>query len=366
MKASTSKRMLVVCPYPFGVAPSQRLKFEQYYDIFREDGWDITIRPFISPTFWKVIYKKGHVLQKAFFTIAGYLKRFGLLGSVGRYDLVYVHLWATPFGPPIYETLLRKLSRKMVYDIDDLVYLKNTRNAAHPLVSIVKGRNKPIYLMKHADHVVTCTPYLDNFVRQHNLHTTDISSTVDTDQRYHVVNSYADKQTVTIGWSGSLSTSKYFYLLKNVFLKLQQRHSFRLLVMGDPGVTIPGLDIEAIPWKEEYEISTLQRFDIGVYPLPEEDWVYGKSGLKAIQYMALGIPTVATAIGANYRVIEDGVSGFLVKTDDEWVNALSELIRDSGLRKTIGSKARARVEQMFSIKANKEKYLQILNGLVKH
>jgi glycosyltransferase involved in cell wall biosynthesis len=175
-----------------------------------------------------------------------------------------------------------------------------------------------------------------------------------------VVNNYRNKDIITIGWSGSVSTAQYLYLLENIFRKLATRFRFRVLAMGDPNLRMEGVDLEAVPWKESYEMEVLGQFDIGVYPLPEEEWVLGKSGLKAIQYMALGIPTVATAIGANFRVIEDGVSGYLVKTEDEWIEALSRLMEDEELRRRIGMNARKRVEERFSIRANKDTYLRIL------
>jgi L-malate glycosyltransferase len=356
-----SKKLLIICPYPEGVAPSQRLKYEQYFDEIRKEGWEITVEPFINTSFWKIIYKKGAFLQKAFFTIKAYIRRLLLLHEIKDYDVIYVHLWVTPFGPPIFEKWIRKRSKKMIYDIDDLVYLKSEKNKAHPLVALIKGRKKPLYLIQAADHVITCTPYLDEFVRKFNTNTTDISSTVDTEEKYVVANNYSNEKPVIIGWSGSLSTSKYFYLLEKVFKKLAETHSFQIKVMGDPHVTIQGLNIESIEWKNEYEMEVLKSFDIGVYPLPEEEWVLGKSGLKAIQYMALGIPTVATAIGANFRVIENGVSGFLVENESEWVEALSKLIEDPGLRAKMGAEARKRVEEQFSVKANAATYLGILN-----
>lgn len=356
------KKLLIICPYPEDCAPSQRLKYEQYFDEFRKHGWHITVKPFINLRFWKIIYKEGFFFLKLWYTLVAYLKRFFLLFSVFRYRIVYVHLWGTPFGPPIYERLLKVLSKKLVYDIDDLVYLADTKSKAHPLVDWIKGRKKPLYLMKHASHVITCTPYLDQFVKQYNDHTTDISSTVDTDERYKPVNTYKNDHTIIIGWSGSVTTAKYFYLLEKILQKLKERHDFKVIVMGDETVRIPNVEIDALPWRENYEIPTLQKFDIGVYPLPDEEWVYGKSGLKAIQYMALGIPTVAAGIGANFRVIENGVSGFLVHSEEEWLDALSRLISDSELRKRVGVAARERVVNLFSVKANVKNYLNVLEG----
>src|SRR5205085_11374514 len=139
-------------------------------------------------------------------------------------------------------------SKKVVYDIDDLVYMGNVKNKAHPFVSIIRSTKKPVSLMKSADHVITCTPYLDSFVRKYNDHTTDISSTINTEV-YHPKTDYSIKEKFTIGWSGSHSTSKYLHLLDDVFKDLARQTDFKLLVMGDVDFVIPGVDVEALPWK---------------------------------------------------------------------------------------------------------------------
>ncbi|GAB4234835.1 MAG: hypothetical protein Tsb0034_08700 [Ekhidna sp.] len=352
------KRILVICPHPENTAPGQRLKYEQYFDYLREKGIELTIAPFMTIAFWNIVYKKGHLFQKIYWTLYGYLKRILLLFSIRKYDGIYIFLWVTPFGSTFFEWLAIKLSKRLIYDIDDLVYLKPA-SKANPLLKLIKSGQKPIILMKHADHVITCTPHLDAFVRQYNSNTTDISSTINTDS-YQPVNRYSNDGKLTLGWSGSFSTSKYLTLLKNVLLKLQSKYDCNILVIGDPSFSIEGLEIEAIKWNSKTEIENLQRIDIGLYPLPNEEWVLGKSGLKALQYMALGIPTVATKIGANHRVIEDGISGFLVESDEEWLNKLEKLINDSMLRKSIGDKARERVEALYSINANRDTYLDII------
>src|ERR1044072_2470069 len=244
------KKILVICPYPENMAPSQRLKFEQYYKHFREEGYELEVHSFISNNFFSIIYKGGNFFKKTWYTIRGYWNRIVDLFRLRKYDIVYLHLWATPFGPPIFEWMVRKLSRKMIYDIDDLIYLKDVKSRSHPVVTLIKGRNKPIYLMKAADHVITCTPYLDQFVRKYNQHTTDISSTINTDL-YRPKTDYSAKENFVIGWSGSHSTSKYLHLLDEVFVELAKERSFKLLVMGDPNFKSDGVEVEALPWKEE-------------------------------------------------------------------------------------------------------------------
>jgi L-malate glycosyltransferase len=353
----SNKKILIICPHPEGYAPGQRLKYEQYFDMWRVNGYDITVKPFMSEKMQNIVYKKGYIFTKVYETIKGYCQRIALIPQIKNYDIVYYFLWVTPFGPPIMEWIYCKFTKGMIYDIDDLVYTKNSSNTWY--LNLLKGHKKPIYLMKKAGHIITCTPYLDKFVRQYNSNTTDISSTVDTEKRYRCVNDYTNKKEIVIGWSGSHSTIAHFLTIKNVLQKIQAKFpNVKIMVMGGKNIVVEGLQIQSQEWKEEIEISTLQSFDIGIYPLPNQEWVFGKSGLKAIQYMALGIPTVATAIGTNYRVIENGVSGFLVNTEDEWVEKLSLLIENPELRKLIGAEARKKVENEFSLKVNAIKYFK--------
>jgi glycosyltransferase involved in cell wall biosynthesis len=355
---TTRKRILLLCPHPVNVAPGQRLKYEQYFDYLRSNGYEITVSPFQTLALWKILYKKGNLLRKTLWVLYGYALRVYDLLRLPFYDGAFVFLLVTPLGPPFFERLCRLFARKVVYDIDDLVFLNRT-SSANRIIAPLKGKGKYFYMMKCADHVITCTPYLDEVVRKYNRRTTDISSTIQTD-KYVPKARYANDGKLVIGWSGSFSTSPYLKLLEGALRRLRaQGVDFKILVIGDAQFKMDGFDIEALPWVESTEVRDLSRIDIGLYPLPDEQWVYGKSGLKALQYMALGIPTVATAIGANFRVIEDGVSGYLVRNEDEWVDRLEKLARDPKLRESLGRAARTRVEDRFSIKANRDTYLGI-------
>ncbi len=359
------KKILFLSPYPHDRAPSQRLKFEQYFDVFRFEEYQIQTSSFVSENFWKIIYKKGNNILKLYYTFCGYIKRLIILFTIRKYDIVYIHLWVTPFGMPFFEWLYLKLSKKVIYDIDDMVFLGHSSDA-NSFIQSLKGTRKMIYLMKKANHVITCTPKLDEFVRKYNNNTTDISSTVDTNKRYMAKKEYKSNDEIILGWSGSHSTSKYLYLLKDVIKEIAVNYNIKLIVMGDASFMIDGVNIESKEWKEEYEVETLEQFDIGLYPLPNEDWVLGKSGLKAIQYMALGIPTIATAIGANFRIIENEKNGFLVEIEDVkfWYNRIEQLINSKNLRNELGTEGRKTVEEKYSIEANKQKYLSVINSVL--
>jgi glycosyltransferase involved in cell wall biosynthesis len=355
-------KILIICPHPEGIVPGQRLKYEQYFDYFRSHGIEVTVSPFISENFQTILYKKGFFLLKVLYTIKGYFTRIADFFRLRSFDGLYIFLYVTPFGFPFFEFLFTKMQPNYVYDIDDLVFLKR-KNQINPLIEWIRGRSKIPFLIKHAKHVITCTPYLNDYALTFNQHTTDISSTINTDT-YRPKSIHLKNKKVVIGWSGSHSTAPYLYQIENVLNKINLKYDIEILIIGDPSFSFSKLAVEAIPWNRDTEVADLQRIDIGVYPLPDEEWVLGKSGLKALQYMALGIPTVATAIGANFRIIDHGRNGFLVHSEEEWFNTLQKLILDPNLRKTIGDEGRRKVNQFYSVIANQSTYLEILKKVL--
>lgn len=359
-----NKKILFLSPYPKDKAPSQRLKYEQYFNHMNEGGFDVTTSSFVSSKFWVIIYKKGFTLKKIAYTLSGYFRRVSDLFKLRKYDIIYIHLWVTPFGFPLFEWLVRLIAKKVIYDIDDMVFLGHS-SEANKLLEGLKGKKKMISLMKSSDHVITCTPTLDKFVRKYNSNTTDISSTIDTEK--YTPKEHLESNKITLGWSGSHSTSKYVKLLEVVFSELLIKgYKFQVLIIGDSDFKFSNKNIETIakPWKLETEVEDLKQIDIGLYPLPNETWVLGKSGLKALQYMALGIPTIATNIGANSRIITHGENGFLVNKNNEWVNALVFLIKNIEKRKAIGQKSINTVQEKFSINSTAKIYLAVLNGVL--
>jgi L-malate glycosyltransferase len=362
MKNLKNKKVLFLSPYPFGVAPSQRLKYEQYVDYFEAQGYDVKTSSFVTKAFWKVIYKKGFFLQKILFTLLGYAFRCRDLFRLRKYDVVYVHLWVTPLGLPFFEFMVLLIAKKVVYDIDDLVFL-HQGNQVNTLASALKGRNKSLYLIKHAHYVITCTPYLfDLAIKKNKYHKAiDISSTIDTEKYQPIRPEDRTSDLVSIGWTGTHSTSRYLYLLTGVLQQLAKLRPFKLVVIGSNfECQMEGVKVEMIQWTAESEVADLQKIDIGLYPLSLDNWVMGKSGLKALQYMALGIPTVATDFGTIGRIITHNTSGLLVKTDEEWLQALIELIDSPQRRIDLGKNGRKVIDERFSILVNRDRYLSVL------
>ena len=371
MTGSSARRrkMLVLCPFPQGVAAGQRLKYEQYFDDWRAAGYEITVSPFMNMDTWRIAYEPGNYLQKGLGVLRGHWRRVKDLFRVRHYDLVYVFMWVTPFGSTIFERLVRRLARKLVFDVEDSVIIDtksiDTKEVIHPIARLIRSPGKARHLIRTADHVITSSPFLNDTCLGINEKRacTYITSSVNTD-RFLPATSRSTAAPVTIGWTGTFSSKVYLDLLREMFPKLAKRIDFRLKVIGNFDYELPGIELEVVRWSAEREVEDLQSFDIGVYPLPIDEWVLGKSGLKAIQYMALGIPTVATRVGTTPLIIRDGENGLLVDTEEEWLDALERLVRDPELRQRLGQAARLDAEALYSTKAVAALYRGVLASVM--
>ena len=358
-------KILVICPFPVGVAAGQRLKYEQYFDSWEEEGYQVTVSPFMDQHLWDIAYKKGHFFSKILGTLRGYLIRSKDIFRLSSFDMVYVFMWVTPLGSSFYERLFHFFAKRLIYDIEDNI-LQETGNEINPIVKLIKSPFKTKFLIKNADHVITSTPALNNYCLNLNIkkQCTYISSSIDTDN-FIPVNKYSNNEIVTVGWTGTFSSKEYLDILRDVFINLSKRCDFKLRVIGNFEYDLPGVDLDVIKWSREREVEDLQGIDIGVYPLPFNDWVSGKSGLKAIQYMAFGLPTIATEVGHTPKIINHNKNGWLVKSKEEWIYALEKLIKNPTLRRQLGEEARATVLANFSKHVIKSKYLSILNSTLK-
>jgi L-malate glycosyltransferase len=363
-----NKRMLVLCPYPIGVAAGQRLKFEQYYDDWRAAGWQITVSPYMDMALWSVAFQRGRWAAKLIGGARGYWRRIRDLFRIGDFDLVYCFMYATPLGPAFMERMVRLFAKKLVFDIEDNVLIGQPlarKDNPNWLISLLRGRAKSQVLIRTADHVVTSSPSLNERCLEINRRRacTYISSSLDSD-RFIPAAMREKRGSVTIGWTGTFSSRPYLDLLRPVFQKLARKRRFRLRVIGNFDYELPGVDLEVIRWTAEREVADLQSIDIGVYPLPVDEWISGKSGLKAIQYMMMGLPCVATDVGTTPLIISDGENGLLVRTDEQWLEALERLIDEPELRRRLGEQARRDAVSKYSTAVIAERYRRVLGQAI--
>jgi glycosyltransferase involved in cell wall biosynthesis len=208
--------------------------------------------------------------------------------------------------------------------------------------------------------VIVPNVFLKEYASRFNKCVYIIPTPIDTG-RFKITERSSDK--LTIGWIGSFTTAPYLKTVFNVMRRLSEKYDFILKIFGAGEIiNIPGVRVENYDWNLEKEVEYFQSIDIGIYPLTDTLWARGKAGFKAIQYMAVGIPVVASSIGMNKEIIQDGVSGFLVSSDQEWFDRISRLIEDSALRKKMGFAGREAVEEKYSVKINAPKYIKIIKG----
>jgi glycosyltransferase involved in cell wall biosynthesis len=296
---------------------------------------------------------------------AGWLKRSMDLFRALSCDVIFVHLEAFPIGPPVIEWCLAKAGKKIIYDLDDAIYL-GAASRTNIVINKMKCPWKIPKIIGLSRHVITCNEHLADYSLRFNTKVTVIHTSVDTDRFKPPVNAPSDD--ITIGWIGSHSTAKYLESLKGVFLKLASRgYRFRINIIGasQKVFDIPGVEVIYKDWKLDEEISEFQSLDICVYPLPDNEWTAGKTGFKTIQYMSVGVPCVVSDVSPNRIIVKEGINGFLAKDDDEWEKKISMLMDDAEMRRRIGHAGRQAVMENYSLKVNAPKLLCIIEKVYK-
>lgn len=358
------KNILVICPYPEGFAASQRLKYEQYFEKWRNDGFNVTVSSFFSFETWKILYEKGYFLSKVCGTIKGYFRRIRDLKRLKDFDCVYVCMWVTPLIDTLFESLYTKRSKKLIFDFDDSIHMESDPNNRNFLKRILKNKKKIQLLIERSNDVITSSPYNLEYCKNNNIYNsaTYIPCSLDA-SRFFPKKIKDDKKKLTLGWTGTFTSSSYLDSIREELKIACQKYNLKLLLITNFDYDIPDIDIEVIRWTKETEIIDLQRIDIGLYPLIPSNWAKGKGGLKVLQYMSIGIPSISTNFGTATHIIENGVTGYLVDDHQEWIEKIGLLVADYEMRKNMGQLARKKIMNTYSTEAVSPIYLNILNGL---
>jgi glycosyltransferase involved in cell wall biosynthesis len=353
-------KILFLTPYPIYSAPSQRFRFEQYFNFLQNNDITIVTSSFLDEATWKVFYQKGFLLKKVLGILKGVINRHLLLLKIHQFDKVFIHREAAMIGPAYFEWVYAKIfKKKLIFDFDDAIWLKDVSDANENL-SWLKFPNKTKFIIKYAHTVIAGNTHLSNFALQFNKNVSIIPTTIDTS--YHLPLQKKQTDKIKIGWTGSSTTNKHFELLKKVLATITSKFSqVEIIMISNVAVYNNEFDIKFIKWNQQTEIEDLSQINIGIMPLPNDEWAKGKCGFKGLQYMALEIPTIMSPVGVNTEIIQDGVNGFLASTEEEWLSKLGLLIQSEKLRKKLGKAGRQTVIDNYSIEANKEKYLTLLS-----
>ncbi len=243
--------------------------------------------------------------------------------------------------------VLKKLSKKIVYDFDDALW---SRSAKHRSRDSFSRRFKFRRMVKLADEVITCNTFLEEKTRRINSHVTVIPTPIDL-SKYNV-RSFAPGDGVVVGWVGAHGSIHY---LERLIPLLEKVHSMnpriRLKVICDVFPESERLPIDKIRWNIDTEADELKTLDIGLMPLTDDEWSWGKCGLKILQYSAVGVPAIVTPVGINRDIVRDGINGFWARTEKEWIDRVLLLAANPALRREMGLKARETVEERYSVEA---------------
>jgi len=349
-------KVLLLSRYgPLGA--SSRVRFLQYLPYFQSQGMDVTVKPLLSDAYLNALYSGGSRWREV---IKGYLVRIVALFMAWRFDVVIIEKEIFPFMPAFAERFLRFLRVPFVVDYDDAIFHRYDCHS-NPWVRRFLGQ-KIDAVMCHSTCVMAGNQYLA--ARAHKAgakHVEIIPTVVDAD-RYHSKNN-GENAVLTVGWIGTPQTSKYLKPLLPVFESLRREFPVRFVAVGANSADFEGTPVEAWPWTEDSEVASVQQFDVGIMPLVDSPWERGKCGYKLIQYMACGVPVVASPVGVNCEIVEVGKTGYLASSLEEWQDCLLGFLKATPEeRAKMGALGREIVRQQYSTQAQGPRIVNILQG----
>jgi len=332
-------RILFLTLYPEQAA-SSRYRVHQYLPALEARGIDCTVASAVSLDTWQR-HQGADSPRARHYHLEEIRRRVTQLLSARRYDLVFVQKGLASVSFRLLPALLKRCARRFVVDIDDAVHLEPPAQL-RGIARILQDRRQLLRLMAEADGVLAGNAWLAAQAQPHAKRVEVVPTVVDT-QRF--VSAGSPPETFTLGWIGSPGTTPY---LRPVAEALREMQEGSVILCGADPKQIEWPAAKFTPWRLDTETAILQQFSVGLMPLPEETWVRGKCALKALQYGACGIPTIATAFGAAQDIVQHGRTGFLVPTGGEWRASVTQL-HDDALRARLGAAAREFVVNEYSI-----------------
>ncbi|OGG01217.1 MAG: hypothetical protein A3F83_16395 [Candidatus Glassbacteria bacterium RIFCSPLOWO2_12_FULL_58_11] len=343
-------KVLFLVPYPPQGA-SNRFRVLQFLPYLEKAGIACRVRAFYNERLWSILYARGRLLRKIFYGLACALNRLLDLARCLAYDVVFIHREAFPVGPAWFEALLRLLGKPYVYDFDDALFLPNVARPNRRFGKL-KCPGKTASIIRGSRVTIAGNSYLAEYAGRSGAKKIVILPTVVDTGAFVPLAGKRDSGRVVIGWIGSPTTIEFLEdfrpVIDEVLSRCPDQACFRIVGGRLEGELPPG--VSCLPWSLDTELRQLQDFDIGIMPMPDDEWTRGKCAFKAIEYMAVGIPAVCSPVGMNLELIQPGVSGFLPAGRREWVEILCTLVGDKSLRERVGREGRKLIETSFSLR----------------
>jgi glycosyltransferase involved in cell wall biosynthesis len=349
-------------PYHPGTTPSQRYRIEQWLPHLAEAGIEVSLFPFACSELTSLLHRPGHTVRKAFLVLAACARSVRSAIGLPPGAPVLVHRAAWLAGPPLLERALRRRGHPLVYDFDDAIFRLHA-GPGNRALAWLKMPGKTAVLCRISDHVVVGNGYLAEWASRHNPCVTVVPSSIDTD-RYQPRSRPTPAARLVLGWIGSGTSQEYLEAFQPMLRAASRTGRFELRVISDRPPRLGDVPATWRPWTAASEEADVAAFDVGIMPLLNDEWALGKCAMKALQYMAAGVPTVASPVGANREVIEHGTNGLLASTTEEWLTCLATLAGDPELRHNLGLAGRATVVNEYSMRTSARKLEAVLNQLL--
>ena len=341
-------KVLALAPYPEHAA-STRFRIAQFIPHLREQGIECELRPFIGNELFARLYNKSSFSRNAIGIGLSAAARARDLMTAKKWDVIFIQREAALVGPPLFERAISKIFGKpLVLDLDDPLWIHYTSPIYGRLGSRLRCLNKTSELIRRASHVVCGNDFIAQHVSETGVATTVLPTIVDTNKFSPKANGQSSAPLI-VGWIGTHTTLGYLEQIMPALEKLAHKHSFILKVIGGGRALgrAGGVNLAERDWSLEREVEDFRSFDIGLYPLNDDDWSRCKSGFKAVQYASCGVPFVASPVGVVKEIANESGAAFLASGQSEWFDALDRLFADKALRLEMGRAGRAFALQRY-------------------
>ncbi len=327
----------------------------QFFPLLRELGIDASAsRPVPQPLYERLVERTpAGTGRKAAFYTTFLAQRLADVGRAGRYDAVVIQRDLFPFGPPFLERALRRVNPRIVFDTDDAVYLRPSFTPDTPFQRL-RRFDKAAEVVRHARWVTVATEPQASWARGLNERVTVLPMSVDP-ARYEAARTRRGPresgQPLVLGWTGTGGSVQYLEALAPVLRDVASRRSILVRVVSGSyaEVRLPGVPLDARPWRAASYLDEIATFDVGLVPLRDEPFERQKFPFKLLEYLALGIPAVGARIGTVPDVIADGENGLLAGSPPEWEEQITRLVDDARLRATLSKAARETVRRRYTV-----------------
>jgi glycosyltransferase involved in cell wall biosynthesis len=346
------KSILFIVPHPIECSDF-RYRAQQFVPYLERAGYKCRIWPFSTSGLYSALQSKGQVTKKALYMLFCTARRLAKILTVSQFDLVVINREVYPFFAPLFEKMVLHQNCKVIFSFDDALYAghHDVSHFNHGWLYRLKYGKGVNEVLRRSFHVIAGNRLLADHALQFNPNVSVVPTVVDCSVYLPNSDDQDGARRITIGWIGSRSTFHHLFDIQPALQQLAEAHPgqvcYRAFGYEDGQLKLP--DFKSLPFRVDGEVEYLRSLDIGVMPLPDTEWTRGKCAFKAIQYMAMGIPTVASPVGITGDIIRHGENGLLASTNAEWFNCLNRLVNEKQLRERLGSQGRSTIEQSYSL-----------------